>query len=996
VSMVSPPYRETRALPTSGPNTPSTTNLASLDGLFPSQSSTLGSSNIHISNFKSLFPHPFSWTRALDWTSIKTFIKDNEAIIRYPDAQSMRLAALSYQTNPISTICASSDAAANLAQYLVSALLNNLQSSSDLHAGGISSWLGKLPQPVILQFLKALPPGHSDVFRERIFVAAMNAQDAATVQSALESGFDIHQAIDFGSHAGPQRPLVIASIQCDYPVARTIVIHASHVVDTHQLDDVLDQLISGFEGHYRHHPDCPTKCSVFKWSELLRILLDAGAKLTTRCLKVAVEGDVKLVRCILDLMGGQSWMEARILQDCLDWKSRSKSPKALSSPDPFAPNPHIRLIFSYVLEEKLDEIQSIIPESTVALRGAFRSAIRHSCIWAIDMILSAALHLKIGLGSLTHDDITNASIVSAYRDSDWELLRDLTQETEIKVRKPMDGKLLSLKENAPRGRSEHAVIAYEKLIPDWDLLLRHLDILELSKTNIEKLDVIDVLDSGCSPGFDNILVALAVKLDRAGDLRELGLFKLFRGAKTSVISQIISQNQHWNHALLSADRQHNFDDLVHLLYHRDMLQDGTGFPGQLSIESDVHKQVALRVLSCHAIDTYNESLLRWLLQMGLSTCELFGYWNIDRCEVVDLSERAPCTPPELGYIEGHVTIRLPSLLAIAASQNNARMIRLLLDEGVESKDSYALMRAVAGKADEDVIEMLLAAVGHANCRTHYGGSALRAAVVLQTYDMLKFLSDKVDIDSIESLTMTGPDGKLLDLYPLSPLGESILRRDLKAAEILIKNRANVCGLVTLDHYDSALLRNTRGSIMKRATTLLAAIDSENLHMVKLLVENGADVDHIIRPGLIRTPVQRAAEIGSFEIVQYLLERGASPNSAPCYSGGTPLQLTAIRGYVGIAELLLEYGASINHLPTEGNGKTAFESAAEWGRIDMMCFLVSKGLDFDLVVDEEGHTQYERALVFAEKNGKPASRRFVQHLREESGVDVIDWPAVMRE
>jgi hypothetical protein len=49
-----------------------------------------------------------------------------------------------------------------------------------------------------------------------------------------------------------------------------------------------------------------------------------------------------------------------------------------------------------------------------------------------------------------------------------------------------------------------------------------------------------------------------------------------------------------------------------------------------------------------------------------------------------------------------------------------------------------------------------------------------------------------------------------------------------------------------------------------------------------------------------------------------------------------------------------------------------------------------------VVDKEGHTQYQRAMDFAEKNGHPASKRFVQRLREESGVDVINWPAVMGE
>jgi ankyrin repeat protein len=131
-------------------------------------------------------------------------------------------------------------------------------------------------------------------------------------------------------------------------------------------------------------------------------------------------------------------------------------------------------------------------------------------------------------------------------------------------------------------------------------------------------------------------------------------------------------------------------------------------------------------------------------------------------------------------------------------------------------------------------------------------------------------------------------------------------------------------------------------------------------------------------------------------VQYLLEGGAPVDSAPCYSVGTPLQLAAIQGLVGIAELLIEHGADVNHLPAKGEGLTAFEVATEWSNVDMMSLLVSRNLNFDLVVDEEGHTQYERAMDFAEKRGAPASKHFVQRLRVESAVDVINLQAVMGE
>jgi ankyrin repeat protein len=333
----------------------------------------------------------------------------------------------------------------------------------------------------------------------------------------------------------------------------------------------------------------------------------------------------------------------------------------------------------------------------------------------------------------------------------------------------------------------------------------------------------------------------------------------------------------------------------------------------------------LRAFSYYAIDTNNDMLLRWLLKEENFMGEAGPSWA-----------------------------HYPSLLAVAASQNNAHMTQVLLDEGVESKDSRALMWAVAGNAENTVIEMLLAAVGQVQCKRNYGGAALRMAIHEKNYRMLLLLSKAVDVNSIEPLEVEISE-PWHELKSRSPLCEAICSRDLKAAEILIKNGANVCGLITLDPQDYyANLKvlnngglNARGTFMKRMSTLLAAIDTENLPMVKFLVGNGADINHSFRTGLVRRPLQRAAEIGNFEIVQYLLECGAPVDCTPCYSGGTALQLTAIGGYVGIAELLLEHGADINHLPAEGEGRTAFEGAAEWGRVDMMCLLVSKGLNFDL-------------------------------------------------
>jgi ankyrin repeat protein len=102
-------------------------------------------------------------------------------------------------------------------------------------------------------------------------------------------------------------------------------------------------------------------------------------------------------------------------------------------------------------------------------------------------------------------------------------------------------------------------------------------------------------------------------------------------------------------------------------------------------------------------------------------------------------------------------------------------------------------------------------------------------------------------------------------------------------------------------------------------------------------------------GLSRTPLQRAAEIGDFQMVEFFIENHAIVDGKPAFGGGTALQLAAMSGHVGIATLLIEHGADVNHPPARGPGRTAFEAAAEWCRPDVMYLLVQHGAQLDLKV-----------------------------------------------
>jgi ankyrin repeat protein len=130
-------------------------------------------------------------------------------------------------------------------------------------------------------------------------------------------------------------------------------------------------------------------------------------------------------------------------------------------------------------------------------------------------------------------------------------------------------------------------------------------------------------------------------------------------------------------------------------------------------------------------------------------------------------------------------------------------------------------------------------------------------------------------------------------------------------------------------------------------------------------------------GVKRTPLQTAAEIGSFDIVEYFLSKGAEINAPPARSGGaTSLQLAAIGGYIGIAELLLNSGADPNAPAAKVNGRTAIQGAAEFGRVDMLRLLTNAGAKMDW-------RQFETAAWLAEKNGHLATKKYLNAIFHET-------------
>jgi len=111
------------------------------------------------------------------------------------------------------------------------------------------------------------------------------------------------------------------------------------------------------------------------------------------------------------------------------------------------------------------------------------------------------------------------------------------------------------------------------------------------------------------------------------------------------------------------------------------------------------------------------------------------------------------------------------------------------------------------------------------------------------------------------------------------------------------------------------------------TALNRAVLVNNLEMVKVLVDAGADIHNESRTHAM--PLSEAAYYGHREIVEFLLQEGADvdrqPTNISSHGSGTALHEAALGAKPDIVELLVNHGADAN-APDNRDGATPLLSA----------------------------------------------------------------------
>jgi ankyrin repeat protein len=333
----------------------------------------------------------------------------------------------------------------------------------------------------------------------------------------------------------------------------------------------------------------------------------------------------------------------------------------------------------------------------------------------------------------------------------------------------------------------------------------------------------------------------------------------------------------------------------------------------------------------------------------------------------------------------------------AVESCDIEMTEILLSNGADPNDSSALLAALL-RCKPLFQRLLKEFKGRYFGKKGFGSSTLSIVILngdLELMDELlasgldpnAVVEDTSDLTGIilsedtihfEGMSLSRPVPGISDLFPpmwdprkatVTPLGLGILKdhgMNILVVQKLLKAGGDPNSIVIYGH-----------EIKQSMTALLAAIETQSLPIVKLLINARAEVNRPAICRVKRTPLQRAAEMGSFDIVQSLLNEKASVNAnAARTGGGTALQLAAIGGWVGIAELLLDWGADPNAPASKVNGRNAVEGAAEHGRIDMLRLVFNAGAKVDQQL-------FERSCSLAEENGHLATKKYLEYLYLES-------------
>ncbi len=181
---------------------------------------------------------------------------------------------------------------------------------------------------------------------------------------------------------------------------------------------------------------------------------------------------------------------------------------------------------------------------------------------------------------------------------------------------------------------------------------------------------------------------------------------------------------------------------------------------------------------------------------------------------------------------------------------------------------------------------------------------------------------------------------------------------VRAGDVAMTERRLTFNLLGVGPNDGFVLALSSGPV-GRMSLLPAAVKTNNIELVRLKLDHGANVNVSAHWDGATSPLALASRQCNEEIVRLLLDHGADPSEGLHAAAGTKWVSTANRTNpdspecgLNIVALLLEYGGE----PNQG-----LHPAASSNRLDVLQLLVAKGADV-YIRDQSGKTILDVAVV----------------------------------
>ena len=189
------------------------------------------------------------------------------------------------------------------------------------------------------------------------------------------------------------------------------------------------------------------------------------------------------------------------------------------------------------------------------------------------------------------------------------------------------------------------------------------------------------------------------------------------------------------------------------------------------------------------------------------------------------------------------------------------------------------------------------------------------------FDLVRYLSAESRKAALETKIKDGDD-----LAP--PLIIAARDGNLDFVKALLRYEANTEARGTI---------KDDGEVKEDCTALWVAAAKGHFDVVRLLIEQNADVDG--RTSTNSTPLRVAAFYGRLDIVRYLVENRADVNARNDFNS-TPLMVTCYKGHPNVATYLVKHGANINLQDNEGS--SCLHYASKGGHFQLACELLALG------------------------------------------------------